>query len=145
MALRERLPQEGIIVDHGRADQMEEAATFCATQFGAYPYIPDAAEHGGPDIVEVATQGGKVVGISTFFGWTLAHEMPEYGPILLDPSLRKRKIGKLLLFRSTEELKRRGYKAVRLSCYSDKYRFYSSAGFEFRERFYQAMSKELEQ
>lgn len=142
-AHRRQLAAEGLEVRPMRAEETEQCGEFCARHFPAYPYVHNAARDGGPDIVEIARQGEEIVGLSTFFGFTLSHEMPEFGPILIAPDHRGKRLGKLLLCRSHEQLKQRGYRLCRLSCYSSKYRLYSSIGYEFRERFYQVMVKEL--
>jgi ribosomal protein S18 acetylase RimI-like enzyme len=144
LALERRLAEEqGITVRPVRAADLPVLMPFIARHFGwdwfrfAQEYLLQLFGPGADDICFlVAARGGEIVGYCQ-------QRRERFGPFGVDPALRSRGIGRVLLFRCLAEMLTRGFHcAWFLWTGEDAARLYALAGFRPVRRF-AVMAREI--
>ncbi len=140
--LEAKLRSEGFEIHELRTNEIVPLLEFLKQSFPAdwYRHFLELASRGVPsEQVVVATRGERVVGYAQFWGndgyeWACAGE--HFGPFGVEPSLRGKGIGTLLLYRCLENMRKKGvHRAFFLWTDSRAARLYERFGFRVTRRF----------
>lgn len=90
----------------------------------------------GPEFVVLALRDDQIIGYATFFSSTVFTEMPEFGPIFVEPEYRGNGISSALHAVALTQIGKLGRaKEVRLSCPPDTFAIYSHQGYEITNKY----------
>ncbi|MBT3376640.1 MAG: GNAT family N-acetyltransferase [Lentisphaerae bacterium] len=90
----------------------------------------------GPEFVVLALRGEDVIGYATFFSSTVFTELPEFGPVFVEPEYRGNGLSSVLHAVALAQIARLGRaKEIQLSCFPDKFPIYTHQGYMFRNKY----------
>ena len=132
---KKKLAKEDIKFRPMREDDLDEMHTLHGEGHAWMKLIKDVMDVDTSKIV-VATKGARIIAYSTFFARTIFSELPEYGPVMVDPDYRRLGLSSVLMAESLLQIKDIG-KAdeVQLSCYPNKFPVYPRQGFHFTHKY----------
>jgi len=140
--LEAKLGSEGFDVHELRTNEIVPLLEFLKRWFSAdwYRHFLELVSRGVPsEQVVVATLGGRVVGYAQFWGndgyeWACAGE--HFGPFGVEPSLRGKGLGTIILHRCLENMRKKGvHRAFFLWTDRRAARLYERFGFRVTRRF----------
>ncbi len=135
------LNQKGIIFKRMKKDDWEKMLELHQREqahSGWTKLLEDVINQCGPEYIIIAEDktNNKIIGYATFFARTIFSDLPEYGPVLVDPEYRGMSISSILMKYSVEMIKQIGKaKQIQLSCYPDKFPVYTRQGFYFTNKY----------
>ncbi len=86
----------------------------------------------------------KIIGYATFFARTMFSELPEFGPVMVDPEYRGLSISSILMKYAVEMIKEIGKaRQIQLSCYPNKFPVYTRQGYYFTHKYIFAATSKI--